>query len=321
MLESNIKNLVKDSLSMRVRPKSLNTFYYFHHVYNTDSDSYVSTDVLQNRLGIGSKTYKNYFDKWVQEREDDWVIGVKCKKIISWTPSFISLMDKTKDVEIPYSFFEKMYWQTMRVEKENLEIMKKAFADRKDLSQKVECFYKRTENSSFRWYNAIQNTTKEEKAKYFKGFYDVDIESCFSSICYHELKIDDERLNPQLKNEFRQWVSEKLDVDLTEAKQIISRLFTGTYTKYNKIDWYDELFQRINKAVYKEIDKLKISHPDIKWTHHQFFTYKEQEIIEKIIPNVDLLLRMHDGVIIKNKPDMDMLRQITYPHLLSVKNI
>lgn len=314
MLHKEIKHLVKQSLGSRVAPKSLDTFYYFHYVYNKSETPYISTEILNHRLGINSKSYKKYFDMWI-DIADEYVAKEKCRLIKTWSTSFLELMSKTEGLEIPQSFFEKMYWQTLRMKESEKEHLKSL------LNEDFMPFYHNTINSSFRWYNPKQNTTKEEKSEIFKGCWDIDIDSCFSSICYYDLNIKDERLNPALKDDFRSWVMNDLNVDYAEAKEIISRLFTGTHTKYNKIEWYNNMFNNINKAVWKKIGKLKKKYPDIKWSHHQYFTFVEQGIIDKVIKKTNLVLRMHDGIIVKDEPDIDKINQSAYPYTFSKKEL
>jgi hypothetical protein len=332
-----IKALVKESLGMTRAPRNLDVFYYFHHVYysynhtnnkpisRTLTESYVSTNILQNRLGIMSKDYKKYFNAWIDDMSDDYKIGESCKIINKWSKSFIDLMNKTQSIKIPQSFFDNMYWNTLHLDTKSLNLLKKLWnqyiTNNNNTISRTLTPYHNTISSSFRWYHWLQNLPKDIKAIMFKDMWDVDIDSCFSSIAYHELGIKDERLNPLLKEDFRQWVMKELGVDYKEAKQIISRLFTGKHTKYNKIQWYNDLFNTINKAVWNEIKRLKCAYPEIQWSHHQYFTYMEQRLINKIIPEVNLVLRMHDGFICQDKPDMNKINQLAYPHIFSSKKI
>lgn len=327
-----IKTLVKESLFDRCSPKSLNIFYYFYYSYhtsnNTDSSiSFVSTYVLQNRLNISSKTYKKYFDKWVDEMSDEYVMGEKCRRITKWAPSFIKLMEQTKGIKIPRDFYQQFYWNSIAIEQSELQHLREVYNKYINHNPNTDSsisfspldLYHNTINSSWRWYHFLQTLSRCQKLVIFEGMWDIDINSCFSSIAYYELGIEDERLNPTLKEDFRQWVMKECGVEYKEAKQIISRLFTGKHTKYNKYPWYDQLFNKINKAVWAECKRLSTVYPECQWSHHQYFTFMEQGIINKILPVVILVLRMHDGLICKDKPDLDEINRLAYPHTFSMK--
>lgn len=310
-----LRDAIKISLDSSRKPKTLNVFYYFHHVFNSQKENaFISTEVLNFRLGVNTKSYKKYFDKWIDSIEDEYVKGEKCRLITKWSDSFIDLMNKTKNINIPQDFFKKIYWNILEIKSNELNILRRVFKDRS-----VAPVYNNTKTSSFRWYIDLQQLSREEKIERFNGMFDIDIDSCFSSIAYHNLGIKDERLNPAFKDGFRNWVMNDLDVDYKEAKTIICRLFSGKHTKYNKIEWYDSLFCRINKAVKEQIKILKVEYPDIVWSNHQYFTYMEQQIINKVLPHTNLVLRMHDGLITDKEPDMDIINKAAFPHTFTYK--
>lgn len=324
-----IKTFVKQSLSDRCSPKSLNLFYYFYYTYHTSNNtnsgySFVSTYIIKNRLGYSKASgYKKYFDKWIEQMSDEYVMGEKCRKITKWSASFIKLMEQTKGIKIPKDFYQKFYWNSIDIEQSELEHLREVYNKYINTNSGYSFasleLYHNTPNSSWRWYHFLQTLSRCQKLTMFEGMWDIDINSCFSSIAYHELGITDERLNPALKEDFRQWVMKECGVEYKEAKQIISRLFTGKHTKYNKYPWYDQLFNKINKAVWAECKRLSTVYPKCQWNHHQYFTFMEQGIINKILPVVILVLRMHDGLICKDKPDLDEINRLAAPHTFSMK--
>jgi len=325
-----LSKIIKESVGLKRVPRNLDIFYYFKYVYNQTNNTisstltrpFISTAILQNRLGLRTNHYKPYFDAWIEDFVGNPIKGKMCR-YVKWSPIFIKLMADTAHYSIPKSFIKKVAYKTIDMNKEQIEMLRRIHNNNNHtISSTLTDFYHSTQTSSFRLYHPLQTLKREEKKQAFKDMYDVDIDSCFSSICYHELGIKDERLNPALKQEFRSWVQKELGLDsIQEAKEVVSRLFTGQHTQYNQYPWFNQLFNRINDAVWKEIKSLQQSHPEIQWSHHQYFTHMEQRLIDKVLPECNLVLRMHDGFITGSMPNMDEINRLAYPHRFSLQKI
>lgn len=324
MKEQELKVLIKRSVGLERKPRNLNVFYYFLYVFRQQSeDPFVSTKILQQRLGLRGHHYQKYFDAWIQSFYGNAVSNKQCRYVV-WSHNFLNLMNQTQAITIPYSFIKDVCYKTSTINDKQLELLRTIYnnihnTNNNTISSTLTDYYHSTQTSSFRLYHPLQTLKKDQKAQAFKGMYDVDLDSCFSSICYYDLNIKDERLNPACKDHFRSWVAKQLDVDTKEAKAVISRLFTGKHTKYNKLPWFNDLFNKINRAVWKEIKTLKQQYPELQWSHHQYFTYKEQCIINKVLPDCNLVLRMHDGFITSSLPPMQELNKKAYPHRFHYK--
>ena len=215
--------------------------------------------------------YKKYFDAWICSFYGNAITGKQCRYVV-WSHTFLELIKETKSVVIPQSFIKKVAYKTKSITDKELLLLRTIYNNihnNHTISSTLTEYYHSTQTSSFRLYHPLQTLKKSDKAQAFKGMYDVDLESCFSSICYYELGIKDERLNPHLKEDFRRWVMKNQGVDYHTSKQIISRLFTGQHTQYNKIPWFNNLFNTINKAVFKQLNRLKAEYPECVWSHHR----------------------------------------------------
>ena len=316
MNNKELKAAVKKSLQMKREPRNLNIFYLFwtsYHYTKPNEMPFVATSVLQRRFKISSAKYKKYFDGWVGKFCGRPVKGLQCRYIETWTPQFIQLMNETKSISIPRTFFKELCYQTKSINKQLLSIINN---NNTPFSSPFTDYYHNTKDSPFRWYHAAQGLTKQQKRQLFGGCYDIDIESCFSSIAYHDLKIHDDRLRPENKKYLRAAIMRDFRCDEPKSKQWVSILFSQPYKHSWGVKWFDQLHKLVTAHVDAWIQNNSSWAPDGGWSYHKVFTFMEQRIMNKIITEDNLVLRMHDGCIMKEIPHN--LHQAVMPHKVSV---
>lgn len=178
--------------------------------------------------------------------------------------------------------------------------------------------YKQTPTSA-RHYIWLQNLSREDKSQIYAGMHDIDIVGCFPNIFFNEMLkgfSNNHYMNLMVKHpeDFLQFcigddVYGKLyprgrETGRDAAKVVRSRLFhppkSGRRPRRSGVEWYDTLSDYI-------IDVLKsagVSNP------HLYFTSIEQRVIDIAIRGMGeehVVLRMHDGFIVKDITDAENL--------------
>lgn len=217
-----------------------------------------------------------------------WSIEDKrCKRITAWKEEFNDLFT--------------LILQTLFKSKSSFKINVNPGAE--------ESNYFKTEGSA-RLYHFMQNMPREMKKKVFGPEYtDLDVVSCFPNIFNKEIVRDREK-NPDFElmisnpkaflqkiEETNAWDSQmKNGIEIKNAKVMRSKLFSGRRLNKIGVAWYDALAKWIQDILEEEGLKNTAA-------VHMFFTTIERAIIEKaeeIIGKDNVVLYMHDGLIVKN---------------------
>lgn len=322
MTEKELKQLVGKALGTR-SPRTLNIFYAFYRAYTSSMKrqeqdtisntltAWLSTKTLQQKFGLNQNSYKKYFEAFVAEMSEGYVSGYQSRIITRWTDNWMELMEAVgTDLRLPSEFYRKFYDKTVDMTDVQREAIRKLMnkTSNKTISNTLResldmGFFYSTDDSPFRIYNALQNISKTERRQLFAGNYDVDIESCFSAIAWNILDMKNcdldyaYLLNPAFKLTLREKIMKELDCDLTKAKSVVQYLFTNRTDCTMNISWLNRLHREIN-------DRVRAQFNDTINTHHKFFTYHEQQIIEKYVAEQGLVvvLPIHDGFITTAQP-------------------
>ena len=180
--------------------------------------------------------------------------------------------------------------------------------------------------TSHRWYNPLQNMDEEQRNITYEGCLDLDIVACFPTLFHQYVFKEVGRETPgtyyamiyqpelflQMLIESDVWVypigwnkNTKKNKPRAKAKQMRSRMFNFKDDKPLKksgLVWYDKLCQ----FIYNQMMDSDINNG------HLFFTLIEQRIVQiaiDIIGEDNVHMRMHDGFITKQIPDIDIVLQ------------
>jgi hypothetical protein len=273
-----------------------------------------STEVIKNKLGVHTKDYDKYFDAFVIWKcKTSSSFQGRARTINGWTSGAENLFNKYADLKIP-SYIERLFHHQTRDTTNTASIGW-------SLSKP---FYYRTKKS-YRWYHPDQNISTAEKKKIFRGCFNIDIVSCFSSIWWHELGGYDcelenaQWLNPEHKDYFLSIIKRDFHVyDDERAKRIRSKLFSKKrhHTEKTGVIWYDNLREHIiEKATSWGEHNLP---EDIMLTVHNVFTYLEWQVVERCLQAGKEALLIHDGIIF-SELDVKKAAYLASPHKLKVE--
>lgn len=325
MNNTELKQAVKESLSLKRTPRNLDIFYLFwmsFHYTKPGEMSYVATSVLQSKLGVKSNDYKKYFQCWVEKFCGKPIKGLQCRNIETWTPNFIQLMERTKRITIPKDFFYKMCHDTLPINNKLKERIKNnSTVISRTLTQ--DCRYIKTKNSE-RWYlpGLSEMKTELRHQTILKDCWHIDIESCYSSIMYHEMGLKDDRLDPRNKQYLRAAIMRDFGCNLEGAKRKISILFSMPHKYSWGVKWYDDLHKQTTKTINQWIQDNRWREPEGGWSYHKAMTFMEQRIMENLYTEDNEVFRHHDaGYFEFSNPEVEIaqLKSKAYPHLLSVE--
>jgi hypothetical protein len=332
--EKELCNLVKESVGMKRTPRNLDVFWAFTHIWrrhnksSVESDTFLSTSILQNQLGICSRITQPYFNAWTTIEEEWSYTRYKCRNIVEWSPAFTEIMDKVSDMSIPKKIIEAFSRSVTPTSDKAKEIISRVWNKREIPND--DDYYVSTKTSPFRTYHQIQNIPKSEKEKIFNGMYDVDLEQAFGSIAWNVLNMSDcdlpyaWMLNPEMKNDFRKAVVSEFKLKtIDEAKTLICYLFSDKYKHSWGVEWFDNLHKEISSRVKSELGNT------VSWkgneekinTFHKFFTYHEQMIMSNLTSREDIneVVNVHDGLISSTKPSLNTVDYLGKSYKLSVK--
>ena len=236
-----------------------------------------------------------------------------CDRIVSWTPAFQSLVFNVLKAQIQHN-------RNIQLSVALKEIPNKYHINLTPGADPA--MYKHNPQKSARYYIGLQNLPKDMKSEIYKDYIDIDIVSCFPQIFWKEVlhcKSDNAEMRLMiedgeafLQKTIDDGVPAAFDAqnDRSGAKAARSRLFHPSSSinrggerrspRKTGIGWYDNLQSYI-------ISKLREAGIE---NEHLFFTKKEQLIIDTafdIIGRENVVLRMHDGAIVKDVKNVDML--------------
>ena len=316
MTIDNIKDLkqaIKIDLEKTRAPKNIDTFWVFKMIYestdvNSDQDVFVSTAGLFN-MGIQSSVMQPYFNNYIGQWDNpNWSFGgYKCRTIKSWSPKFIELMERTKDLQVP-DYIKETYLKKQTAIGDNLDDLKESWSkvSDKDMDEN----YVSTSASPFRKYHALQTVKKSERDEVFEGKYDVDLSKAHTAIAFHELDMKNcdlpmsWALNPDFSDVLIDKIKTDFDCDDEKAKDIRCSLTSTKKNSYG-VKWFDDLGWEIQRRAENQYKSVKFEGRRVLVnTLHKYFTFVEQEIMNKLSSqnDIDEVLRMHDGLISKTKP-------------------
>ena len=159
----------------------------------------------------------------------------------------------------------------------------------------------------------------------FRGAFNVDIISCFTSIWWYDLQGYDcelenaELLHPEHKMRLLEVIKRDFNVsDNVIAKRIRTKLTSSKRHANEKtgVVWFDNLREHI---IEKTLMWGEHNLPeDIIMTVHNVFTYLEWQIVERLLEAGEEALLIHDGIIF-SELDKKKLIGKAWPHQIKIE--
>lgn len=312
-----IRYELKEILEMNRAPKCIKTFWVMKHIWERhnsdinleDSDIFISTTLLK-KMNIGTNIYRKYFSKFVcWDNEEDYSMKYgRCRTIQNWTSAFIDLMNKTKSFDVPKEIAKEYCSSITPTSVAGKEKLLSIWSSMNKPQDNFSDFYTSTHSSPFRVYHPLQNLKRAERNEKFKGCWDIDLVSAHTSIAYFELGLKETNLpfawmlNPECKDLFIDTLMTEFSCSKEKAKELRCILTTPFKHPYG-VKWFDDLHAEISRRTKEQFKRVEWKNKSINIdTHHKYFTWIEQQIINQLSADNETLLNIHDGIITKNKP-------------------
>lgn len=302
--------------------------YWYHcwcessHLTGIEEEGYIFRPNLSrfcDRFTINRRDTKAIDDVVVEWKYLGWYnySSGKQREVKHFLPDAVKFFEEVKasGFEVPQDILRKFYHMTLDCESSHLT----------GIVGGGRRFYHSTSSSPFRWYHPLQQTKKEEQPKVFKGCTNIDIQSCFLSIYWHEMGGKDLSgptfhylLNPLFKDDLHK----KIEGDFPHSD---AKVLRNNLTQCNKnghitltgVQWYDDLHHFVVGHA-RQWGREILGWDYDECTPHLLFTFLELKLINKLIGCGTPVLRMHDGIIFKDV-DIQSLKERAYPHLVKIE--
>lgn len=241
----------------------------------------------------------------------------KQREVKRFLPEAVQFFEQVKSsgFEVPEDICRKFYHNTLDCEMSHLT--GREVGGRR--------FYHSTSSSPFRWYHPLQQTKKEEQPKVFKGCTNIDVQSCFLSLYWHDMggkgisgPAFHYLLNPLLKDDLHKKISQSFgEGDAKSLRNNLTQCNKNGHITMTGVQWYDDLHLFVVGHV-RQWGREVLGWDYDECTPHKLFTFLELRLINRLIGCGTPVLRMHDGIIFKDV-DIQSLKQRAAPHLVKVE--
>lgn len=303
--------------------------YWYHCWCETDNLTGIEEEgcILRPNLKRAMTNFKITNGDYIKQIDDavvEWKYlgwynysSGKQREVKRFLPEAVQFFEQVKSsgFEVPEDIRRKFYHNTLGFETDNLT----------GIVGGGRRFYHSTSSSPFRWYHPLQQTKKEEQPKVFKGCTNIDIQSCFLSLYWHDMGGKDLSgpefhylLNPLLKDDLHKKISESFgEGDAKSLRNNLTQCNKNGHITITGVQWYDDLHLFVvGHARQWGRDVLGWDYDEC--TPHKLFTFLELRLINRLIGCGTPVLRMHDGIIFKDV-DIQSLKERAAPHLVKVE--